>query len=244
MNAPFTYVGEELGLFAHAHNWKAYVASSLARFASGRVLEVGAGLGATTAALCGLTHTHWTALEPDAALLAAVEARIAAGALPATVMPRLGTTADIAGARFDTILYIDVLEHIEDDRAELARAAALLAPGGRIVVLSPAFQTLYSPFDAAIGHYRRYTRCTLAAVAPPGLAAEASFYLDSAGAALSLANRLLLRQSQPTAAQIATWDRFVIPVSRVLDRLAAPLVGRSVVTVWRKPDPEPSSRRS
>jgi SAM-dependent methyltransferase len=241
VNVLFTYVGEELGVFAHARNWKAYVAARLAPHVRGRVLEVGAGLGATTAALCGLPHTRWTALEPDAALLAAVEARLAAGALPASVAPRRGTTADLAGLeRFDTILYIDVLEHIEDDRAELARATALLAPGGRIVVLSPAFQTLYSPFDAAIGHFRRYTRRTLAAVAPPGLAAEASFYLDVAGAGLSLANRLLLRQAQPTAAQIATWDRYVIPLSLVLDRVAGRFAGRSVVAVWRRPPDDPA----
>jgi SAM-dependent methyltransferase len=238
VNAPFTYVGDELGVFALARNWKAYVAESLSPYVGGRVLEVGAGLGATTAALCGLPHTQWIALEPDAVLLSAVEARLAAGTLPGSVTPRRGTTAEIdATERFDTILYIDVLEHIEDDRAELVRAAALLAPGGRIVVLSPALQALYSPFDAAIGHFRRYTRRTLAAAAPPGVATEASFYLDAAGAALSLANRLLLRQAQPTAAQIATWDRFVIPVSRVLDHLARPLLGRSVVTVWRCPQP-------
>lgn len=51
-----------------------------------------------------------------------------------------------------------MLEHIEADAAEMNKAAALLNPGGHIIVLSPAFQFLYNPFDKAIGHYRRYNK--------------------------------------------------------------------------------------
>lgn len=64
-------------------------------------------------------------------------------------------------SRFDTILYIDVLEHIADDRAELVEAARRLNPGGYLVVLSPAHQWLFTAFDAAIGHVRRYTAKSL-----------------------------------------------------------------------------------
>ena len=63
-------------------------------------------------------------------------------------------------APFDTILYVDVLEHIADDAAELARARRLLTPEGNLVVLAPAHQSLFSPFDAAVGHYRRYDERT------------------------------------------------------------------------------------
>ena len=77
-----------------------------------------------------------------------------------------GTLSELSDSdKFDTILYMDVFEHIEDDRAELERAAAQLAPDGHLIVLAPAHQWLFTPFDESIGHYRRYSRRTLEA--PP-----------------------------------------------------------------------------
>ena len=133
---------------------------------------------------------------------------------------------------FDTILYIDVLEHIEDDAAELARSASHLRTGGHIIVLAPAHQHLYSPFDKAIGHFRRYSKGSLLAAAPPSLAPVEAFYLDAAGMALSLANRMLLRASMPTGGQILFWDRVVVPVSRLIDPVLARSVGKTVVAIW------------
>jgi 2-polyprenyl-3-methyl-5-hydroxy-6-metoxy-1,4-benzoquinol methylase len=67
---------------------------------------------------------------------------------------------------FDAVLYVDVLEHIADDLSELRRAAVHLRPGGVLVILVPAHPRLYSAFDAAIGHYRRYTKSMLITVVP------------------------------------------------------------------------------
>src|SRR5262249_9818557 len=130
--------------------------------------------------------------------------------------------------------YIDVLEHIEDDRGEVARAAAHLVPGGRLVVLSPAHAWLYSDFDAAIGHFRRYDGKSLRALTPPSLKVKSLRYLDSAGLAASGANRFLLRQSMPGRAQIAFWDKCLVPMSRVTDALSAGRLGKSVVAVWER----------
>ena len=101
-------------------------------------------------------------------------------------------------------------------------------------MLSPAHPWLFTPFDAAIGHYRRYTRKTLAALAPPTLVQERLDYLDSAGLLLSLGNRLFLKSAHPTAAQILLWDRRVVPVSRVLDPLLRRRAGKSVLAIWRR----------
>lgn len=97
-------------------------------------------------------------------------------------------------------------------------------------MLAPAHQWLFSPFDAAVGHYRRYTRSTLAAIVPHDVAPVTLDYLDSAGVALSLANRLLLRRALPTDRDIALWDSRVVPLAKYLDPLTRRLFGRSV---WR-----------
>jgi len=219
-------VGSELALFEKAHNWKAYWRSVIAPFVHGAVLEAGAGIGSNTRVLRELAHSRWTALEPDAALSAQIE-----GADEVLA----GTLADLGDERrFDTILYIDVLEHIEDDRAELGHAAAHLNDGGHIIVLSPAHKFLFTPFDSSIGHFRRYTRESLREAAPPELTLCKLVYLDSVGMLASLGNRLLLRRSMPTESQILTWDRLLVPLSRVLDPFFAGRVGRSVLGVWSR----------
>src|SRR5208282_6876753 len=144
-----------------------------------------------------------------------------------------GTLDSLGDQQFDTIIYIDVLEHINEDREELNHAAMHLRPGGRLIVLSPAHQRLFTPFDAAIGHFRRYNRAMLRSISPPSLRLEQLIYLDSAGLVLSIANLLLLRQTMPTKAQLRIWDRWVVPVSRVLDRCLFNSVGKSILAIWR-----------
>ena len=81
-------------------------------------------------------------------------------------------------------------------------------------MLSPAHPFLFTPFDAAIGHFRRYTRASLHRAAPATLSLEKLVYLDAAGMLASAGNRLLLRSAMPTERQILTWDRLLVPVSR------------------------------
>jgi SAM-dependent methyltransferase len=140
----------------------------------------------------------------------------------------------LAGQQFDTIVYIDVLEHIEKDSEELSEAARHLRPGGHIIVLSPAHQRLYSPFDAAIGHFRRYNRSSLRAVSPVDLTLIRMRYLDSVGLLASLANSLFLRQSMPHKGQLQFWDNWIVPVSRVLDPLLFYSAGKTIIGIWRK----------
>ena len=228
-DSPFKYEGSELDLFEKARNWKAYWRAQIRDFVRGDVLEVGAGIGANTLTLAPLDFKHWTCLEPDAALAARVT-------LPLGGRHRseIGTIVDLpSDARFDAILYIDVLEHIEDDRSEMARAAARLNPGGTVIVLSPAHPFLFTPFDTAIGHFRRYTRASLQAAAPETLRVEKLIYLDAAGMLASAANRLLLQSAMPTEGQILTWDRMLVPVSRVIDPLFGGRLGKSVLGIWR-----------
>jgi SAM-dependent methyltransferase len=228
------YAGTELEIFQHARNWKAYYGRLLAPFLGDEVLEVGAGIGATTEALTGTARKRWLCLEPDAALAARIGQAIREGRLPPFCEVMTGTTGSVGGRRFDSVLYLDVLEHIADDHGELVRAAALLRDGGHLIILVPAHQLLFTAFDRSIGHHRRYDRRMLQAVMPPELQPVVSRYLDSAGTALSLANRFLLRASMPTLRQIEIWDRLVIPLSRVLDPLFGYRVGKSLLEVRQR----------
>ncbi len=174
-------------------------------------------------------------LEPDPKLVARIAAAITAGALPGCCQPLVGTLPAAAALRaFDTVLYIDVLEHIDDDRGELERASKLLRRGGHLLVLAPAHPFLFTPFDRAIGHFRRYTRRGLRTLTPAGLRLVRLAYLDSVGMLASLGNRLLLRSAEPSPRQIAFWDRVLVRISTVLDPILGYTVGKSVLAVWRK----------
>jgi SAM-dependent methyltransferase len=229
----FAYVGTELDLFARATNWKAYWSERLRPFVGPRVLDVGAGLGATARILAGGVE-RWCCLEPDPLLAGRLEAAVASGDLPAQCEVVRGVLDDVRGAPYDSVLYVDVLEHIDDDRTELASASRLVSPGGHLVVLAPAHNWLFSRFDESVGHHRRYDRRRLRQVAPPECDLVSLAYLDSVGMILSLANRFVLRRAVPTPANIAFWDRVVIPVSRRIDPLLRYAVGKSIVATWRK----------
>jgi protein-L-isoaspartate O-methyltransferase len=234
------YPGSELELFRFAHNWKSYVCAIVKPHLHGDVLEVGAGLGATTKALRGSLHDSWTALEPDPELARQMRSALTSGNQSGEPGLRIveGTLTSLVqeSRPYHAILYVDVLEHIADDAAEVAMAASLLRRGGRLIVLCPAHQWLYSEFDRSIGHHRRYDLRQLRALGPPGCRVVQAMYLDSVGVAASVANRFVLHRDIPSKNQLLTWDRFLVPASRLLDPILRHRFGKSVLMVWERTD--------
>ena len=228
------YIGNELDLFEQATVWKNYYGHFLKPYLKGKVLEVGAGIGGTTSVLCDGIQEKWLCLEPDPGLYARLETKIKNGQLPTCCYSIKGTTGDLpASEKFNAIIYIDVIEHIEKDAEELARAKTLLADQGYLIVLVPAHQFLYNEFDKAIGHYRRYNKKMLAAAAPEGIQLRRIRYLDSFGLIASLMNKYFLKQDYPTAKQINFWNRYIVPVSKPIDFILNYNAGKTVVGVWQ-----------
>jgi len=110
----------------------------------------------------------------------------------------------------------------------------LLEEGGILIVVSPAHQWLYSPFDKAIGHYRRYTKKTLRSIIPDLFEEKKLLYLDGVGLMASLINKVLLQQPYPTKKQIVFWDQYIIPASTIFDYLTRAFAGRSILGIWEK----------
>jgi len=236
MNRNVKYAGTELDLFGAAITWKRYWSSFVIPFLNGDVLEIGAGLGANASLLCSDTVRRWVALEPDSTLCRRLHAELQRRGLSQRCHAVHGTLSDLPEHDcFDAVLYLDVLEHIADDSAELRRTVTHLRPGGALIVLAPAHPWLYSDFDRAIGHQRRYTKATMIKTVPPGLTEEFLIYLDSVGLLASGANRFLLRQAIPTSRQIQLWDRVLVSLSRIADPLLRYSLGKSLLGVWRKP---------
>ena len=231
------YLGSELDLFAMALNWKAYVRHEIGQYIKGHVLEVGAGIGETTKALINGHEGSWTCLEPDRRLAERIANTLANNVCGKVDAPQV-IVGDIdhpaCRRKYDTILYIDVLEHIEKDELEIRKAAQKLNQKGCLIILAPAHQYLYSPFDAKIGHFRRYHRKRLFAIRPIDTNLIRVRYLDSVGCLASLGNKIILRAGIPTRNQIMTWDRLMVPLSRIFDFVFNHKIGKSIYIVWQR----------
>lgn len=230
----FTYIGTELELFAKATNWKNYLKSLMKPYLKGDILEVGAGMGSNTVLLTDSPYQKWLCLEPDAQLFQLLNSTIELHHI--SNCSALQGTIDSLDEQhcFDAILYLDVLEHIEDDRTELLKAFQRLEIGGHLIIIGPAHQWLFTPFDSAIGHYRRYNKAMLENLLSQEMKVVNILYLDCIGLFASLANKLVLKQSKPTIKQIHTWDSLMVPLSRKIDPILGHQLGKSIILVIQK----------
>ena len=229
-----SYESDELELFKDAENWSRYLVAQIAPHLRDRVIEVGAGIGTRTQSLCRFA-TEWIALDPDAEQIHQIEEKQRKGEILPHVHAVVGDLSEQStDVLADSIIYVDVLEHIEDDAAELDLALRHLKVGGRLVVLSPAHQWLYSEFDKSIGHFRRYNAESLRALAPIGAEEIQMRMLDSAGVLASSLNKFFLKNEMPTSKQIALWDKGLVRVSRRIDSLLGYKVGKSILAVWER----------
>lgn len=228
------YIGTELELFANANNWKNYWSSRIKPLLGATVLEVGAGVGANLV-LLKTKHQQWTALEPDPNLVLGIRQRCEHRPDTDEINISNGTIQSVSfEQQFNSIIYIDVLEHIEQDASELEEALTHLHAGGKLIILAPAHQALFSPFDASVGHYRRYNKTMMRALQPENTKVEQLYYLDSVGYLASWLNAKILKSGMPTQTQIQLWDSIMVPLSRVLDSLLGRSFGKTIVMVLTK----------
>ncbi len=203
-------------------------------FVGERILEVGSGTGNMTRFL--MARADVTATDMDERYLDTL--RILFGHHP-NVNVRfmdLGKPAppEITARRYDTIVCLNVLEHVEDDMSALRRLHALLEPGGRLVLVVPALEALHGAIDVAIGHFRRYGEPVIRArLAEAGFDAEHTRYFNSLGIPGWWFNSVVLRRRSVPSIQ-ARINSWLVPLLRLEDRFE-PKWGMSLVAIGRKP---------
>jgi SAM-dependent methyltransferase len=198
------------------------------------VLEVGAGLGEFAAQFAGLERHVVTDVDPHA--VAAMAQRFAGQPeVEARVLDLADGAIDL-GTPVASVIAINVLEHIDDDVGALRALTRMTEPGGTIVLWVPAYMRLYGDFDRAVGHVRRYTPATMtAAIRNAGLAPELVKPVNLLG---GIAWWVTVRRGgvgAPNPRLVRTYDRFVVPVTRAVERRLRPPFGQSVLAVARVP---------
>jgi len=194
-----------------------------------RVLEVGSGIGNLSVFLQDRERVVLTDTEPW--YLARLRERFGGRANIEVARLYLPVVdGALAAERFDTVICLNVLEHVEDDVASLAVMRGLLAPGGRVVLLVPALRALYGTLDRALGHVRRYTRSELIAkLRETGLVPRHLEYFNLAGIPGWWVTGRLLRRSLIPAASLRWYDALV-PLFR-LERLLPWRIGQSLIAI-------------
>jgi len=195
------------------------IIDELAPDIGGRVLEVGAGLGLITEQLLERGKTV-TALEPDPGLFTALSSKVFAS--PVELMNITVPDALATGwspLKYDTALYVNVLEHIQDDVDELRRLKSLISPGGAVVVFVPATPSLYGTMDWMSAHFRRYRLAELETVArTAGYRVVECRHFDPVGKLPYWLMYRLLRRTTLGGGAVGLYDKVIIPLSARIPR--------------------------
>lgn len=235
-NSTIEYVGTELELFKEAINWKTYFSKKIQKHILGDVLEVGAGIGVNSHFLSQSSKiSTYTLVEPDKELAKEISQNISTFTIPTHVVN--GTIEEVTHKNYDTIIYIDVLEHIKESQEEIIKAKKLLKPSGKLIILVPSYNFLFNAFDQHVGHHRRYNKQLLLNEINSELNTIELYHLDSIGFFASLVNKLILKKSLPSKGNITLWDKVMVPLSIIFDLFFFYSFGKSLIGVFQKETP-------
>jgi len=218
-----------------ARNYYAWIASFFEPVLGRRILDIGGGHGAH------LEHVvdgrrFVMSLDVSAESVTEMKQRFASQQFEALHgdITDASVIRQLVPREFDTILCINVLEHIEHDEAALRAMAAILRPtAGRLFLLVPAHPILYGTPDVLAGHWRRYRRKELRQkLAAAGFGTTRLLYFNGFGAIPYGVNSRIVRPrtlSGIVDRQIVVYDRFFVPVLRRLESWVHPPFGQSLV---------------
>ena len=231
-NANATTADFEFAALWEAANYRAAIVREFEQHLRGHLIEVGCGIGQMTREFQLLSEVaKLTCIEPDQGFAAQHAESIAGAEL------LVGTADDLpSDTQADSIVSINVLEHIEHDREEMARYAKLLKNRrGHLCALVPARPEIYAPIDKDFGHFRRYTAPELREkLETAGFRIEKLHYFNFVGYFAWWFSFRLRKQRSFGIKQVRFYDRVVFPVVNTLETtLARPPIGQSLIAIAR-----------
>ena len=220
---------------AAADRYSREIVRAFAPYLGGNVVEVGAGIGNISVILLDRQPSRLEVIEPDARMFARLSERLEGHA---NAGPHRGFLGAMAGERIrdmDSVVSVNVLEHVEDDARELALMHSVLRPGGHLCLWVPAVPALYSRLDRSLGHYRRYRRLELGQkLADAGFEILLLHYRDLVGMVAWFVSCRMLGQ-ELSSGRVLFYDRLVMPITSVIGRWIRPPLGKNLIAVARKP---------
>jgi 2-polyprenyl-3-methyl-5-hydroxy-6-metoxy-1,4-benzoquinol methylase len=233
------YEGRDLEAMSFARNYHRWILDLFRPYLGTRLVEVGAGSGSFSEMLLALGPESLALVEPSGMHRQLVEA--AKSWQTETRVTTFNDTFDRVAARIrdaerpDSIIYVNVLEHVADDEAELRLVRETLCQKGRAFVFVPALSWLYGSFDELVGHRRRYARRELGAKCErAGLRVVKSIYFDAAGVLPWWVKYRVLRSEKMEPGAVKFYDDFCVPALRRIEAAVAPPFGKNILLVAEK----------
>lgn len=234
------YAGRDLEAMAFARNYHRWILDLFAPHLGRRLVEVGAGTGSFSELLLERRPDTLSLVEPSTEMHRRLVAHVG-GFQTQTRVRTFNDTFARAARRIaeeetpDSVIYVNVLEHVADDDAELLVVRETLAAAGRIFVFVPALRWLYGSFDRQVGHLRRYTKPELEAKCRrAGFRILKSAYFDAAGVLPWWLKYCVLRSEKMEPAAVRFYDDFCVPLLRRAEALVPPPLGKNVLLVAEK----------
>ena len=231
---PF-YVSDLLQM-AKAENYRRWQLEIVVPYITGNVLEVGGGIGNFTSELAQAAKSV-TSIEPNAYCYD----RLIAKTKELTNVRVYQATVEVLDVHvpprdaFDTVILMNVLEHIKDDEAVLRRLTQKLSPAGRIVVLVPGGPWAFGSTDERLGHYRRYSKASARELMVRlGLSVEALRYYNFIGIWAWWWNAKIGKRMSQSDTQIRLFDKYFVPIISRIEKVLSPPLGQSVLVVGRR----------
>lgn len=229
-NADATTEDFEFEALNEAQFYRMAIVEEFSPFVSGQVIEVGAGIGQLTALFAEkVGNENIQGIEPDQKF-----ADFFRKNLPHVRLVE-GTVDDLEpAASCNTIISINVMEHIQDHVGELSKYYRLLkAKKGHLCVLTPARPEIYAPIDKDFGHFRRYTKASIReALTLAGFATQKIFYFNFPGYFLWFLNFKLLRSRSFNPAMVRFYDRTLFRLTHLAERsVIRPPIGQSIIAI-------------
>ena len=230
------YEGREFEAAANLVNYYNWITANFQPYLHGSGVEIGAGIGTYSQYLRPF-FSFLDLVEPSPTQRNLLTQRFQVDENIHIFSEKIDSYRQRTGDKSrDSICLVNVLEHIEDDHAALSDLTGILKTGGHLCIFVPALPILYSRLDKLFGHHRRYTRPELVRkVSGAGLEIITCKYIDFAGIfAWGLINTLGGSTNlNPRATKI--YDRFIIPVTRIVENIVPIPLGKSLVLVARRP---------
>jgi len=232
MTEPQIYEGHDLKILADLPNYYGWIIEAFRPYLKDRTMEIGTGIG-TISKLILDDAEELILVEPSAHLTEYLPPSIADNdkvfIYNETLEQRLPQMADRS---CDTIIMVNVLEHIEDDGSALEALHRVLKPGGHLLLFVPALQSLYSELDRKHGHFRRYHLAPLAyKLNAYGFKIQDKRYFDLAGVLPWWLINTLGKKTEFNPDMAALYDRFFIPVTKFIERFISPPLGKNILII-------------
>jgi SAM-dependent methyltransferase len=226
------YPGKDLEVMSFAVNYHRWIIDELEPYLGDTIAEVGAGIGSVSKLLLRKRIKRLVAFEPSHNMYPLLAGELRREERATAVNDFFSLRYAQEG--FDSVVYINVLEHIQDDRTELAKALEALKPKGHVLLFVPALAWLYSDLDKQIGHFRRYTKKELSClVRDVGFTLVKARYFDLAGIIPWYVNFVLLRNSIGSGS-VSLYDKLVVPTMRLIESAVPPPIGKNVLLIGKK----------